>query len=270
MIDDLKSYHAELNALRKDIRAEAVTQIAKKSLRTRAEELGSKWFDEISPKLSGAPGISSDKVQEFSTDCAHLIKLSSPNNLKTSYIKTLDRLCKPFRNELILPVQQSGGSSPQAGALDTFFATLSSTDESEYMEEAINCAKSKYYKAAVVLGWCACIDRIHRKIEKDGFTNFNVTSSQMASQAKGRYRKFNQTQNVGTISELRQVFDTTILWVVEGMGLIDLNQHTRLKSCFDMRCHGAHPGEAPITEYNLLSFFSDLDKIVLSNPKFAV
>lgn len=270
MIEDLKEYHEELKSLRKDIRAETVAQIAKKSLRNRAERLGSKWFEDVSPKLGGQPGISSETVQKYSSDCANLIKISSPNNLKTSYVKTLDRLCKQFRKELILPVQQSGGSSVKAGALDTFFKTLPNTEESEYLAEAINCAKSNFYKAAVVLGWCACIDRIHRKIELDGFAKFNVTSSQLASQAKGRFRKFNQTQNISSMSEMRQVFDTTILWIIEGMSLIDSNQHTRLKSCFDMRCHGAHPGEAPITEYNLLSFFSDLDQIVLSNPKFEI
>ncbi|MEX0708137.1 MAG: hypothetical protein WD078_09260 [Woeseia sp.] len=270
MIDDIKSFHADLKSLRKDIKSESVSQIAKKSLRDRAEELGSKWFDEISSKLNGIPGVTPELLQKYSTDCAHLIRLSSPNNLKTSYVKTLDRLCKPFRNELILPAQQTGGSPAKAGALDTFFKSLANTEESEYLEEAINCAKSNYFKASVVLGWCACIDRIHRKIEKDGFTKFNVTSSQMASQTKGRYKRFNQTQNVSSIAELREVFDTTILWVIEGMGLIDSNQHTRLKSCFDMRCHGAHPGEAPITEYNLLSFFSDIDQIVLSNSSFSI
>jgi hypothetical protein len=35
-----------------------------------------------------------------------------------------------------------------------------------------------------------------------------------------------------------------------------------------MRCHGAHPGNAPITPYNLMSFFSDLDQIVFMNPTF--
>jgi len=65
------------------------------------------------------------------------------------------------------------------------------------------------------------------------------------------------------------VFDRDLLWILEGMGLIDSNQHTRLLSCFDLRNHSAHPGEAPVTAYNLLSFFSDVIEIVLRNPKFA-
>jgi len=75
-------------------------------------------------------------------------------------------------------------------------------------------------------------------------------------------------QNVLSLSEIRQVFDTLILWIMEGMGLIDTNQHKRLRSCFDMRCQCAHPGDAPVTQYNLLSYFSDLNEIIFKNDKF--
>ena len=120
------------------------------------------------------------------------------------------------------------------------------------------------------MGWSAAIDRIHRKIEQVGFATFNTVSGQMAAQTKGRYKHFNQRQAIASLSELREVFDNIVLWIIEGMRLIDSNQHTRLKSCFEMRCQCAHPGEAPITEYNLMSFFSDIQKIVLENSAFTV
>ena len=75
---------------------------------------------------------------------------------------------------------------------------------------------------------------------------------------------------MNSLSELRGVLDTVVLWVIEGMGMVDANQHTRLKSCFDMRCQCAHPGEAPVTEYNLMSFFSDINEIVFQNTVFRV
>jgi hypothetical protein len=125
-----------------------------------------------------------------------------------------------------------------------------------------------FYRASVVLGWCAAIDRIHRAIEKAGFPKFNITSATMASQTAGRFKKFNAVQNVSSLSEIREVFDTVILWIMEGMELIDSNQHTRLRSCFDMRCQCAHPGDAPVTHYNLLSYFSDLNEIIFKNDKF--
>jgi hypothetical protein len=93
-------------------------------------------------------------------------------------------------------------------------------------------------------------------------------SNVIASSQTGRFKKFNKVFNISSISDVREVFDNDILWVIEGMQLIDLNQHTRLKSCFDMRNQCAHPGEAPITFYNLLSFFSDINEIILNNAKF--
>jgi hypothetical protein len=270
VVDQLKHFLVEVKALKKDIKAETTDQIAKKALRSRAEAVGSRWFNEVAPLLTSAAGYEVDVVEKYSKASAHLIKLSAPNNLRTSYLKALDVLSKGFRDELILPAQQGAGSAASASQFDAFFGSLPDAEEEKYLSEAVACAKAGYLKAAVVLGWCAAIDRIHRRIEKEGFAAFNVASANLASQTKGRFKKFNQTQNVNSLSELRTVFDTTVLWVIEGMGWIDSNQHTRLRSCFDMRNHGAHPGEAPITEFNLLSFFSDIDLIVLSNPKFAL
>ncbi len=172
-------------------------------------------------------------------------------------MKTLDALIKPMRGELIVPLQ-AGATRRAPSAFEAFVASLSDPGESAYFQEALICARAGFLRAATVMGWCAAIDRIHRKIEQIGFTRFNVTSAQMASQQKGRFKRFNQTQSVTTLSDLREVFDTTVLWVLEGMTLIDANQHMRLRSCFEMRCQCAHPGDAPITEYNLMSFFSDI------------
>ena len=53
-------------------------------------------------------------------------------------------------------------------------------------------------------------------------------------------------------------------------GLLDSNEHTRLRSCFELRCQCAHPGDAPLTEFNLMSFFSDINEIILQGAKFQV
>lgn len=270
MIETLKPFHDELKVLRKDIKAETVSQIAKKSLRNTAENLAIRWLNEIMPQLSGSEAFSDGALDRYNSGFERLLKLSAPNNQKKSYLETLNELTKNFRDDLILPVQSGQFLSVSDSRFDELFSDIGGVVEDEYLNEAVQCAKLGFRRAAVVLGWGAAIDHIHRKIEEIGFSDFNVCSASMASQAKGRFKKFSQTQNVMSISELRMVFDTTILWILEGKGLIDSNQHTRLKSCFDMRCHGAHPGDAPISEFNLLSFFSDLDQIVFSNPRLAI
>lgn len=79
MIDKLKGYLAELKTLRKDVKAEAVKQIAKKDLRERAERLGTQWFTEFSSQLPQQGGISNDVLEKYSEGCARLIALSAPN-----------------------------------------------------------------------------------------------------------------------------------------------------------------------------------------------
>jgi len=53
MLEKLKEFLEALRLLRKDIKAEKVKRIAKKDLRTRAEQLGSRWFSEFSTPLLG-------------------------------------------------------------------------------------------------------------------------------------------------------------------------------------------------------------------------
>lgn len=272
MDSKLQSLLTELRALRKDLKGEKAERVSKKAYRESAENLGSRWCNEFSNDLANRFGFSAELLDKYSQAAARLIKLSAPNNRRNSYLQQLDILIKPMRDELIIPLKsgQAGGAEPGLSAFVSFVSSLADQEESQYFTEATNCAAHGFLRAAVVMGWCAAIDRIHRRIEDLGFSKFNVASAQMATQKKGRYKRFNQTQNVTTLSELREVFDTTILWVIEGMGLIDSNQHTRLRSCFEMRCHSAHPGKAPITEYNVMSFFSDLQAIVLENDAFQI
>src|SRR6266446_2719644 len=271
MLPTLKKLHEDLKGLKRDIRKESASQVAKRNLRMRAESLGESWFNNFVPSL-GSGGIIGDDVREkYDAWFRKLIKLSSPNNQKKSYVTVLTGLNKKFRDELTLPHQHSSqAGSASLAVLSQIFGKLPSQEENDYLGEAVKCAEKGFLRAAVVLGWCACIDRIHRKIELVGFPAFNVMSSQMASQQQGRFKKFNSVQNISSLSELRAVFDNVVLWIVEGMGLVDSNQHTRLTSCFEMRCQCAHPGEAPITPFNLMSFFSDINEIILKNPKFSV
>jgi hypothetical protein len=269
MLEKLRNLHDELRSLKKDVNSETKDRISKKGLRDTAERLGASWFAEFSEQLVNTKGIPPESVEKYSSLFGRLIKISAPNNLKSSYLDVLGSLTKSFRADFILPLQTQPKETTNTSLLGELLKDVSNQEESEYLAEAVACARHKFLRASAGLGWCAVIDRIHRTIEKEGFLKFNVTSAKMASETKGRFKKFNQVQNVGSISELREVFDNIILWILEGMELIDSNQHTRLRSCFELRCQCAHPGDAPVTEYNLLSYYSDLNEIVFKNPKFS-
>jgi hypothetical protein len=264
--EQLEAILLRAKALRKDVKAETNARVFKSGLRHQAAALGSDWHKNYAPSLKHS--LSSELMDKYGTLYKRLIQLSVPGSRQTAYLETLESIIKPFNTDVMIPSQQGSLGAAAPSSFDAFFAGLSNSDESEYLKEALACAKEGHHRAAVVLGWSAAIDRFHRVIEYKGFAKFNSMSQQMSAATTGRYKKFTKAQNISNLAEMREVFDSIILWVIEAMGMIDTNQHTRLGSCFDMRCHGAHPGNAPITPYNLMSFFSDLDQIVFMNPAF--
>jgi hypothetical protein len=248
------------------VKAEANVRVYRNGLREEAAALGSEWHKNYAPSLKHS--LSNELMDKYGTLYKKLIQLSVAGSRQAAYLETLESIIKPFNADVMIPSQQGTLSAAAPSSFDAFFAGLSNADESEYLKEAVACAKEGHHRAAVVLGWSAAIDRIHRVIEHKGFAKFNNMSQQMSAATSGRYKKFTKAQNISNLADMREVFDSVILWVIEAMSMIDTNQHTRLSSCFDMRCHGAHPGDAPITTYNLMSFFSDLDQIVFMNPAF--
>jgi hypothetical protein len=269
MIEKLRTFNQSLKSLKADISKETAVMVGKKQLRDRAEALATSWFPEIASELAKHPVLSAQTIEVYSNAFARLLKLSSATNRRTSYLEVLTAPSKSFHDDIILPIQMEPKIAKEVSLLEKLFTDLGPAEDA-YMKEAIACASHQYYRASAVLGWCAAIDRIHRVIETIGFAKFNATSKTMAAATSGRFKKFSSANNVATMSELREVFDGNILWILEGMGLIDNNQNTRLRSCYDLRCQCGHPGDAPVTEYNLASFFSDINEILFKNPKFAV
>ena len=75
---------------------------------------------------------------------------------------------------------------------------------------------------------------------------------------------------IKTIGELQTIFDSDLIVVMKGMGLIDGNQAQRLETCFQYRNHSAHPGEAPIDDPHIVIFFTDINNIIFQNLKLTI
>ena len=197
--------------------------------------------------------------------------LSRPNNRTASYIRCLNKILKGFDDRFIPPIQQDSEDVHSLPELQKILDQLKDPDESEYLTEAVDCAQHGSLKAAVVLGWCAAIDRDQKKIMALGFEDFNKASRKVKAQTTGRYRRWNKEFKITTLSDLQtEVFDMDLIIVLVGMGLIDGNQAQRLEINFQYRNHSAHPGEAPVEAPHVVSFFTDIDRIILSSSEFSL
>lgn len=245
--------------------------ISKKAITDLSKDTSRKWFEEVEPSLKTIFSIDDQIIQRYHGYFDKLLKLSlASKSRKSSYSLLIESLLTNFKSDLIAPVVKC---SPRITRFSSLFFILEhvTEKEGEYLEEAIKCANLGFLRASVILGWCAAISRIHDSVEKMGFETFNKKSEEMKEKKDGRFKRFGKSFKVYSNSELSsQVFDNDLLWVIEYMGLIDSNQHDRLSLCFTMRNNSAHPGDAPITEPNVHSFYSDLDEIIFNNEKFKI
>ena len=270
MVDILQAFYESLKTLRSDINRVATSHVAKADLKRRTGDLAEEWFSDISPELAKFTVLSAPTIESYSAWFFKLLKLTKATNRKAGYVEALIGVTKTFHDDLLLPIQVQPKLAEEVSLLAKLFDKMPNPEEDAYMREAIACATHQLFRGSAVLGWSAAIDRVHRVIDKTGFDKFNAISKSMAATTTGRFKRFSKAANITSIGELREYFDGDILWVLEGMGLLESNQNTRLRACYEMRCQCSHPGEAPITEYNLLSFFSDIDQIIFKNPKFAI
>jgi hypothetical protein len=270
MVDTLQKFYDSLKALRSDINKVRTLHVARADLKQRTEQLSEQWFNDLAPELAKATVLSAQTIETYTTWFFKLLKFTKGKNRRKGYMEALTGVTKTFHDDLLLPIQVQPKLAEEVSLLAKLFENMPNPEEDAYMKEAIACATHQLFRGSAVLGWSAAIDRIHRVIENAGFDKFNVAYKAMAAATTGRFKRFNKIAYITAIGELREYFDGDILWVLEGMGLLESNQNTRLRACYEMRCQCSHPGEAPITEYNLLSFFSDIDQIIFKNPKFTL
>jgi len=239
--------------------------------RKAAEALAATWVDDLRSALEHRFGVPPEVLKKYAEHFKRLFVLSRPNNQKRSYVEVLRAILKDSEDDLVLHVQQFDGgiSNPAVSYLEGVVGRLPE-EERDYMDEALGCLRQGYRRAALVLAWCAVMDRIHRKIEQAGFDQFNRACASMKGKSRGRFKRFNKTFDLSTLNELQDVPDNDVILVLEGMRLLDGAQGDRLRSCYRYRCQAAHPGAAPLGDPNLAAFLHDVELMVFANPEFAL
>jgi hypothetical protein len=242
-------------------------QIQSGSLLADVQAVAAVWFDTVKGALESAK-IAPNLITDANAVFDKMLRLAKIKPRKTTLLAELTSAGGVYKY-IIHAIETSSFASSQTLSIAPFVEGLTG-DETDYLDEAQRCLAVDGLRACVVLGWCAAISRIHRKIEQIGFDKFGQATREMAGKTTGRFKPFKKQFQVDSRSELQTVFDTDLLWVLEYLELIDNNQHQRMRHCFEFRNNSAHPGLAPIKGPNLCSFYSDISEIILKNPKFSL
>ncbi len=267
VIQSLRSLQEGLVNIQRIVQTRKTTLLSPEVFSGEVDWAVNLWADSVEKEIPRF-GIGADAVTRYKDDLRKLHSLSSKRNLRTSHQKIIKALLKDFHADLIQPVMFHGDTNPSE-EIRKIIAGIPYPDQKGYLEEALRCVEADCKRATAVLGWSAAMHHIHSKIEELGFTKFNAEAMALTKKG-GRFKHFKGTAQIDSISDLRELPDRSILTVLDGMGLLESNQRTRLESCLDLRIQGSHPGDAEITMPNLVSFFSDLSTLVFNNPKLKV
>lgn len=267
IIHRLETLKIDLKTLKNDINKLEAKTVNKKSIRDLADKIASDWVENIRSVLEYKFRMDETLIKSTSELMKQLHIISRPSNLKTSYEKIITPLLAKFDDRFILPVKLYSSEINALLDLTKIIPLIPDSSESEYMDEAIKCVNSGYYRAGIVMGWCAAIDKLQKAIQKIGFDNFNRASTKIKNQTSGKYKRWTKEFNVSSLAELQTVFDDDLIIVCEGMELFDGNQTSRLEVCFQYRNNSAHPGLAPIDEPHIVAFFSDINSMIFQNSK---
>jgi hypothetical protein len=266
LLSQTQSLFADLSALQKTLRLLRTRQVQQKAVLDNGVGIARRWFDIVRPSLVKA-NFPAQTIGDYSQHFEELLLVTGGRPAKSTYLRVVDRTLVTFRLDIIHKIEISSFATTTGLSISPYLEGLP-PDEGNYLDEAQRCLSVEALRGCIVLGWCATISRIHDKIEEIGFAKYSKATEEMVAKTSGRFKPYSKKFSIESMSELQRVFDTELLWALEYLGLIDSNQHARLRHCFDLRNHSAHPGLAPITGENLYSFFSDITKIVLKNPKF--
>jgi len=256
----------DLAALTKAVRAAPTPRIRQRALLEAGAAAARQWFDVVRPAFATAR-FAESVISDFSGRFGALLAATRGQPMKSAYTRLIADITAPYVSEVIHRIEIGSFTSTTSLSIAPYIEGLP-VAEGDYLDEAQRCLSAQALRGCIVLGWCATVARIHSKIEEIGFDKFSKATEEMAAKTTGRFKPFTKKYLVESRSELQRIFDTDILFILEYLQLVDSNQHARLRHCFDLRNHSAHPGEAPITGENLYSFFSDITQIILKNPKF--
>jgi len=123
-------------------------------------------------------------------------------------------------------------AAKEAKALRDLLPTLKSTDARDFLTEAIVCAESSLFRAAVVLSWVGAVKLLHDEA---------VAKHLAAVNAAATKRKPKDWKTAKDADGLGRLTESEFLQIAHDVGMIDKNVKQELEACLKLRNSCGHP-----------------------------
>jgi hypothetical protein len=136
-------------------------------------------------------------------------------------------------------ISKIGVLTPITEMLERYLLDLHDPDKSRFIEEVIICARSKSYRAAIVLSWVGAMFLLYAHVIANALSAFNAEMQ----------RRFPKAKPVSTIDDLANaVKEGEFLNILEHIKVITKGENKELTSCLDRRNTAGHPNSHTFTE----------------------
>jgi hypothetical protein len=119
--------------------------------------------------------------------------------------------------------------------------TLTDADLKEYLAEAVNCFGSGYFRAAIVMGWCAGYAILRAWLFRNHVGAVNVAMS-----------SWKTPKRIAKMEDFDELGERVVLDTARAAAVLTKEQHKQLVALLDQRNSFAHPSgrkvAAPIAE----------------------
>lgn len=184
----------------------------------------------------------------------YFIKLSEGRNpifLKKDTSYTFHRTIKKELDNLYLENQHSQNIST---ALRNLLPKLTSSEQKQFLEEAVICFETKCYRASIVMTWLLTMDAIYEVVLNGKLTMFNS-----AIQSHGKYKKI----VVAKKEDFSDIKESDFIELLRVGKIISNDIRKILDEKLNFRNTAAHPNTITIKETKAISFIEDLVENVI-------
>lgn len=162
---------------------------------------------------------------------------------------TVTEACKKSLADRSL-MSPAGVLTPVTEALERYLTDVHDAENARFVEEAIQCAKNKSYRSAIVLTWVGAVYLLYQHVLKNRLAEFN----------REGVRRFQKGwSDVSDVDDLATaVTESVFLNMLERIGVLTKAEQKELQNCLDRRNTAGHPNSASFEEVTVGAHIHEL------------
>lgn len=154
----------------------------------------------------------------------------------------------------VAQLMPSEPAAQEAKSLRVLLSKIADQKTASFLEEAIACAESSHFRAAVVLSWVGAVSVLYNKIIGSHLATFNAEC--LKRDSKWKIAK--------TPDDLARLKEFDLLQILEAISVIGKNTRQELEGCLKLRNACGHPSSLKVGPNKVAAHIETLAQNVFS------